>query len=177
MREPSCCANEPNERGRSVGVVGKYICSRCGWRWTPRPNSPDPPRACARCRSAYWKSSPISSRANFPNDPKWQAESQSAARRRRGRRLARLRELAAEFGVTLPPIRDDLTFGPPAFRVPKELSRLGVMAGSPRVRFREPALSPLGPASSLAVPQAPRMSLSERLARARQADAKIAPET
>ena len=157
--------------------TGKYTCMRCGWRWTPRPNSPDPPHACARCRSAYWQSAPVSARANFPNDPKWQAESESAARRRRERHLARLNELAAEFGFDLPPMRDDLTFAPPVFPVPRKLSRLGVTACGPRVRFREPVPPPLESASAPDVPQAPRMSLSERLARAREADAKIAPKT
>ncbi len=91
----------------SAGEFGKYTCTRCGWKWTPRPNSPDPPHACARCRSAYWQSAPISSRANSPNDPKWQAERDSVARRKRERHLARLRELAAEFGLKPPPIPDD----------------------------------------------------------------------
>ena len=104
--------------------TGKYTCMRCGWRWTPRPNSPDPPHACARCRSAYWQSAPVSSRANFPTDPKWRTESESAARRRRERRLARLRELAAEFGLTIPP-GDDLMFGPPVVRTPKVSSSPG----------------------------------------------------
>ena len=70
--------------------TGKHTCMRCGWRWTRRPNSPDPPHACARCRSA-WQSSPISSRANFPTNPKWQAERESVARRKRERHLARLK--------------------------------------------------------------------------------------
>src|SRR6516162_3964229 len=47
---------QPNH---SAGNVGKYTCVRCGWNWTPRSNSPDPPRACARCRSAYWQSAPL----------------------------------------------------------------------------------------------------------------------
>jgi hypothetical protein len=171
MREPSDCANEPTERGHSVGVVGKYVCSRCGWRWTPRPNSPDPPRACARCRSAYWHSAPLSSRANFPSDAKWQAESQSVARRRRERRLAKLRELAAEFGVTLPPIRGDVS-PVPFFPLPNDVSWRGAIPTDSRDRFKESHLAP-----APAVPQAPRMSLSERLARAREADAKRASET
>lgn len=90
-----------------AGHFGKYTCTRCGWKWSPRPNSPDPPRACARCRSAYWQSVPVSSRANSPNDPKWQAERGSVARRKRERHLARLRELAAEFGLKPPPIPHD----------------------------------------------------------------------
>jgi len=89
------------------GQVGKYTCTRCGWKWTPRANSPDPPHACARCRTAYWQSAPVSSRANSPDDPKWQAERDSVARRKRERHLARLRELAAEFGLKPPPIDDD----------------------------------------------------------------------
>src|SRR6266851_2921063 len=89
-----------------LGNVGKYACTRCGWKWTPRPNSPDPPHACARCRSAYWQTPPISSRANSPDNPKWQAERDVVARRRRERHMARLRELAAEFGIKPPPIND-----------------------------------------------------------------------
>ena len=103
------CASELKERSYSAGVAGKYVCSRCGWRWTPRTNSPDPPRACARCRSAYWQSTPVSCRANSPSDPNWCVESQSVARRRQKRHLTRLKELAAEFGFALPPVRYDLS--------------------------------------------------------------------
>jgi hypothetical protein len=138
MREPSDCANEPKERGCSVGVVGKYVCSRCGWRWTPRPNSPDPPRACARCRSAYWQTTPISSRANFPHDPKWRTESQAVARRRQERRLARLRELAAEFGLTVPAIRDDVTCGPPVVRTESASSPRSYIQVTPPPILRTP---------------------------------------
>ncbi len=123
------------ELNHSSGQVGKYTCTRCGWKWSPRPNSPDPPHACARCRSSYWQSAPVSSRANSPNDPKWQGERNAVARRKRERHLARLRELAAEFGLKPPPIGDD----------------------------NEPAPCPLPPTP--AIPSAPRMSLSERLRR------------
>jgi hypothetical protein len=119
MRERTECASEHKELSCSAGVAGKYACTRCGWRWTPRANSPDPPHACARCRSAYWQSTPVSCRANSPSGPKWRAESQSVARRKQVRHLARLRELAAEFGFALSPIRDDLTFAPPVFPQPQ----------------------------------------------------------
>ena len=111
---------EPNRHAENVG---KYTCTRCAWRWTPRRNSPDPPHACARCRSAYWQSTPVSSRGNSPSDPKWRAESQSVARRRQKRHLTRLKELAAEFGFALSPIRDDLSFAPPVFPLPQGSSQ------------------------------------------------------
>jgi hypothetical protein len=83
----------------SAGQSGKYLCLRCGWRWCPRRGSPDPPNACARCRSAYWNTPPESARANRPDDPKWQAERNALANRRRMRHLARLKELAQELGA------------------------------------------------------------------------------
>jgi hypothetical protein len=152
--------------------TGKYSCTRCGWRWTPRPNSPDVPRACARCRSAYWQSAPLSSRANFPNDPKWQAESQSAGRRRREQCFRRLRELAAEFGLTVLPIRDDLTFGPPVVWRPSVSSSPGsyiqvAPPPTPRTPGRHDPSAP--PASGT-----PTL---EEFRRRMAADVKIAPET
>jgi hypothetical protein len=78
------------------GQSGKYLCLRCGWHWSPRRGCPDPPRACARCRSAAWNAAPKSSRANRPDDPKWQAERDALANRRRDRHLARLKKLAQE---------------------------------------------------------------------------------
>jgi hypothetical protein len=146
MRERTECVSE-------AGVAGKYVCSRCGWRWTPRTNSPDPPRACARCRSAYWQSTPVSCRANSPSDPKWRVEGQSVARRRQKRRLTRLKELAAEFGFALPPVRGDLGLGP-VFPLPQGSSQ----PAEPRSHSNEP------------VP-APRRSLAEELHRLRAADA------
>ena len=131
MRERTEFASELKERSRSAGVAGKYVCSRCGWRWTPRTNSPDPPRACARCRSAYWQSTPVSCRANSPSDPKWRAESQSVAQRRQKRHLERLKELAAEFGFALPPTRYDPSVAPPVFPLPRDVS-----AGGAEVRFQ-----------------------------------------
>ena len=77
----------------SAGQSGKYLCLRCGWRWSPRRGSPDPPNACARCRSAYWNTPPESARANRPDDPRWKAERDMLANRRRARHLARLKEL------------------------------------------------------------------------------------
>jgi len=79
MRSVLLCANgrsasEFKERSYSAGAAGKYVCSRCGWQWTPRQNSRDPPGACARCRSAYWQSTPVSCRANSPSDPRWRAK-------------------------------------------------------------------------------------------------------
>ncbi len=131
-----------------AGHVGKYTCTRCGWKWTPRQNSPDPPHACARCRSAYWQSAPVSSHANAPNDPKWQAERDSVARRRRGRHLARLRQLAAEFGLTPPPIRDDNERTPSQLAPPAPRMSLSERLRRLRAEWEsnpEPAPSPGGP--------------------------------
>jgi hypothetical protein len=83
----------------SAGQSGKYFCLRCGWRWSPRRGSPDPPNACARCRTAHWNTPPESARANHPEDPKWHAERDTLANRRRARHLARLKELAQELGA------------------------------------------------------------------------------
>jgi hypothetical protein len=168
MREWTECASEHKERSCSPGVAGKYACTRCGWKWTPRTNSPDPPRACARCRSAYWQSMPVSSRANMPSDAKWRVESQSVAQRRRERHLARLKELAAEFGFALPPIRYNLT--PPVFPLPQGLCQPGGVLEEPRSRFNEPV-----PSRQSSVP-APRRSLAEELHRRMAADAKIMPQ-
>jgi hypothetical protein len=165
MRERTECASEHKEQSYSAGVAGKYACSRCGWKWTPRMNSPDPPRACARCRSAYWQSTPVSCRANSPSDPKWRAESQSVARRRQGRHLTRLKELAAEFGFALPLIRGDLSFAPPVFPLPQESSQ----PAEPRLNINEPL-----PSRENSVP-APRRSLAEELRRRMAADARIMP--
>jgi len=164
MRERTECAAEHKERSYSAGVAGKYMCTRCGWRWTPRTNSPDPPRACARCRSAYWQSTPVSCRANSPSDPKWRSESQSVAQRRQRRHLTRLKELAAEFGFALPPIREDLGFAPPVFPLAPGSS----LTVEPRSHFNEPF-----PSGQNSVP-APRRSLPEELHRLRAADANAA---
>jgi hypothetical protein len=157
---------QPNH---SAGNVGKYTCVRCGWNWTPRSNSPDPPRACARCRSAYWHSAPISSRANFPQDPKWQTESQSAARRRRERRFARLRELAAEFGLTIPP-GDDLTFRPPLVRTPRVSSSPGSY-----IQVTPPPILRTPGRHDPSAPPAPETSTLEEFRRRIMAEANKAP--
>ena len=164
MRGRTECASELKERSRSAGVAGKYVCCRCGWSWTPRQNAPDPPHACARCRSAYWQSTPVSSRANSPSDPKWRAESQSVAQRRQKRHLTRLKELAAEFGFALSPIRDDLSFAPPVFPLPQESSQ----PAESRLHFNEPV-----PSGQDSVP-APRRSLAEELRRRMAADTNAA---
>jgi hypothetical protein len=70
------------------GESGRYACTRCGWKWTPRRDSIDPPRSCARCRSAYWQTPPKTARANRPADPKWLIERDRIAGLRRERRLA-----------------------------------------------------------------------------------------
>jgi hypothetical protein len=77
---------------------GKCLCQRCGWRWSPRPGFPEPPTACSHCRSAYWNAPPASARANRPDDPRWKAERNAKADRRRAQHLARLKELAHELG-------------------------------------------------------------------------------
>jgi hypothetical protein len=88
----------------SAEAVGKYTCTRCGWKWTPRSNSLDAPRACARCRSAYWQTEPTSARGNTPENPKWQGQRDLAEERKQARRLARLRSSALELGFRLVPI-------------------------------------------------------------------------
>jgi len=162
MRERTECASE--HKSCSAGVAGKYACTRCGWRWTPRPNSPDPPRACARCRSAYWQSTPVSCRANLPSDAKWRVESQSVARRRR--HLTRLKELAAEFGFAPPPVDLRAT---PVFPMPQELCQPSGVPEEPRSQSNEPV-----PSRQDSVP-AQRRSLVEELHRRMAADATIMP--
>ena len=163
MQSPANSEFSPNGRLRDpVGVSREYTCTRCGWKWTPRPNSPDPPRACARCRSAYWQSAPASSRANSPGDPKWQTERESVARRRKERHVARLRELAAEFGLQPPPIVGELTSPPRVAQAPMESHQPGVIAVDPCSNEAAP--------SQLASPSiwpAPRRSLAEELRRLR----------
>ena len=167
MRERTECASEHKERS-CAGVAGKYACTRCGWKWTPRTNSPDPPRACARCRSAYWQSAPVSSRANWPSDDKWRVESQSVARRKQERHPARLRELAAEFGFAPPPVIGNLSVATPVF-LPQELCQPGGVPEEPRSQFNEPVTSCQSSAP------APRRSLAEELYRLRAAAATIMP--
>jgi hypothetical protein len=53
-----------------TGQSGKYLCLRCGWRWSPA-GFPDP-RPC-RCRTSTGTCHPRA-RANRPDDPKWKAE-------------------------------------------------------------------------------------------------------
>jgi hypothetical protein len=161
MRERTECASELKERSYSARVAGKYLCSRCGR--TPRNNSPDPPRACARCRSAYWQSTSASCRANSPSEPKWRAESQSVAKRKQRRHLTRLKELAAAFGFALPPARGDLGLGP-VFPLPQDSSQPAEL----RLNINEPVPSGQG-----SVP-APRRSLVEELCRRMAADANVA---
>jgi hypothetical protein len=156
-------------RSHSAGNVGKYTCMRCGWRWTPRLNAPDPPRACARCRSAYWQSAPLSSRANFPQDPKWQAERESVARRRH---LQRLRELAAEFNLKPTPVIDGPGIG--LSLVPAtEPSQPSMLRVNPRAHANETDASEPSPP----VAPAPRRSLAEELHRRIAAYAKTDAET
>jgi hypothetical protein len=94
-----------------------------------------------------------------PTRPATQAadESQSVAQRRQKRHLTRLKELAAEFGFALSPIRDDLSFAPPVFPLPQE------------------PFQPLEPVPSRenSVP-APRRPLVEELRRLMAADVNVA---
>jgi DNA-binding SARP family transcriptional activator len=76
----------------------------------------------------------------------------SVARRKRKRHLTRLRELAEEFGIKPPPVLDDLTIARPVAPEPKEPPEPVAIAADPT-----------------------HLSLSERLARLRAADAKITP--
>jgi hypothetical protein len=127
------------------------------------------PGACARCRSAYWQSMPVSSRANSPSDAKWRVESQSVARRKQERHLARLRELAAEFGFALPPVGGHLSVATPVFPLPQELCQPGGVPEEQRSQFNEPV-----PSRQSSVP-APRRSLAEEWHRRMAADPKIMP--
>jgi hypothetical protein len=155
----------PLEPSHSAETTGKYTCTRCGWRWTPRPNSPDPPRACARCRSAYWQSAPVTSRANSPGDPKWQAERESVTRRRQRRHLERLRQLAAEFNLKPTPVLDGPGTALSLVPAAKEPNQPSVFPVDPRVHFNEPPSPQWPPIPS--IPPEPEMSLSERLRRLR----------
>ena len=150
----------PVEQTHSAGRASKYTCNRCGWAWTPRLNSLDPPRACARCRTAYWNTASVSSRANRPDDPKWELKSESIARRKRKRHLARLRELTAEFGLKLPPGLDDPAVAPLIVPVPRP-DQPAAIAVDPRVRFNDPAPPQIDPAA--AGSPAPQLSLREKL--------------
>ena len=150
----------PVEQTHSAGRAGKYTCNRCGWAWTPRLNSLDPPRACARCRSAYWQSAPESPRANSPSDPKWELKSESIARRKRERHLARLKELAAEFRLKLPPGLDDPAVAPPIVPVQRP-AQTSAIAVDPRVPLNDPVPPQIDPTA--AGSPAPRLSLREKL--------------
>jgi hypothetical protein len=74
----------------------------------------------------------MSSRANSPEDPKWQAERDLISRRRRARHLAKLRELAAEFGLEPPSIDDGH-----AIATAKDVSRPTAPSIEYRDRFNE----------------------------------------
>jgi hypothetical protein len=99
----------PGQPGSSTEAVSKCTCRRCGWSWTSRSRSPVLPRACARCRSAYWQTAPTSARGNTPDKPKWQAQRDFVEERKRVRRLARLRTGAAELGFRLVPVDNPIT--------------------------------------------------------------------
>lgn len=153
----------PVEPSHSIAKTSKYSCTRCGWQWTPRPNSPDPPRACSRCRSAYWQTPPVTSRANSPDDPKWQVERESVTRRRQRRHLERLRQLAAEFNLKPTPVLDGPGTALSLVPAAKDPDQPSVFPVDPMVRFNELG-SPQRPSVPL-VPPEPGMSLSERLRR------------
>ena len=139
------------------GQFGKYTCNRCGWKWTPRHGRPDPPRACARCRSAYWQSAPVTRRANRPDDPKWREQRELIMRHREERQLAKLRDCAAEFGLKLSPMNNQ-----PLTSTISSVCESGSPPINPSDHSREPvAPSPPYP------PTAPseRRPLAEELAR------------
>lgn len=131
----------------STEKFGKYACTRCGWKWTPRAGRPDLPRACARCRAAYWQSAPVSSRANSPEDPKWLAERDLVSRRRRQRHLAKLKELVTEFGLEPPPIEGERVIFP-ANDTPRATAPLMDLRDRfndrPRTRLATASASPAG---------------------------------
>lgn len=140
----------PRNASDSVNASGRYTCIRCGWTWSPRPKSLDPPRACARCRSAYWQTAPTSCRGNRPDNPKWQAQRESAEGRSRAKRVARLRLRAAELDFRLVPVdnpsaRTRILEGQPSVGVPPH-----------SVRFAEPeqTVRPCPPAPAPPTPPA-----------------------
>jgi hypothetical protein len=130
---------------RRAGQSGKYLCLRCGWRWTPRRGSPDPPNACARCRSAYWNSPPHSPRANRPDNPKWKAERDTLANHRHARHLARLKELARELCPDAPEAIKPTLVPPESEELPlrgDELAKV-VLHDVADILSHDPRLSPL----------------------------------
>jgi hypothetical protein len=134
----------PGRPSSSTEAVSKCTCRRCGWSWTSRSRSPDLPRACARCRSAYWQTAPTSARGNTPDNPKWHAQREVAEGRKRARRLARLRFGAAEFGFKLVPVDNPNI----RTRAPERQPAVGIPSRS--IRFAEPEgnESPRPPAPS-----------------------------
>jgi len=91
----------------------------------------------------------MSLRANFPDDHKWQADRDLVSRRRRERHLAKLRELAEEFGLEPPSIDDGY-----AIATAKDVSRPTAPSIDYRERFNErlptqpasaPAFQPVRP--------------------------------
>ena len=79
---------------------GAYLCLRCGWDWSPRIGAPDPPHNCARCRSSYWDTPPVSARAAHPNQPsrQWAVTDSWRESRKRSRYLERLRFYMEQLG-------------------------------------------------------------------------------
>lgn len=115
-----------------AGQQGQWHCKRCGWRWDTAAKKAAKyaaageecprPKACARCCSAYWdrepqRLEPAGGRraANSPDDPKWQEERASHARKVRERKRKRLAQLAAELHVEVKPPAKPLVPPPPTF--------------------------------------------------------------
>lgn len=60
---------------------GRNLCLRCGYRWSARAGSPDPPKTCAWCNSAYWNEPAKTPRGRRPENTDWKAEASAKADR------------------------------------------------------------------------------------------------
>jgi len=84
---------------------GEYVCRRCGWDWTPRPDSPRPPVACARCHSQYWNYPPRTARGMKPSDERtrWRESRVWKESKERSRCIDRLFHYIEKLGGTSSP--------------------------------------------------------------------------
>lgn len=74
-------------------------CERCGYDWPTASGRMHPPKACARCRSAYWQTLPENpDRSNTPNDRRWDTKVSRTKERRKQRLIRKLLEIIAELG-------------------------------------------------------------------------------
>lgn len=79
---------------------GAHLCLHCGWDWNHAPGSPDPPHACARCRSTYWDTPPRLRHSSRPTDEhrQWRLTKVWRDSRRRTLLLDRIRRAIDELG-------------------------------------------------------------------------------